>query len=321
MESENAHRPPTSETKSKASLLVWSLPIAALALVLWMGYQSITSKGLEITITFNDGQGLLAGKTLLLYKGIEVGKVESTRLSDDLSQVIATIELTSDSKGIAVEGSQFWIARPEISLAGIRGLDTILSGVYIQVEPGKGIANFSFHGLPSAAIVSGAKELSIVLLAKRARSIDAGSPIYFRDIQVGQIKGHSLSEDGQLIIIEAGVDSEYAHLVRSGSKFWNESGIDVKAGLLGIKIRTDSLETIIGGGISFATPSHDQAGNLAEPHAVFTLFEEPDNNWLEWIGTTTPNTELTLDPKTQNEPTSQKQKKEGPPQPEKHLKK
>ncbi|MDA1066894.1 MAG: MlaD family protein [Verrucomicrobia bacterium] len=263
---------------------IWLLPAAALALVLWMAYQSTTGNGETIEITFENGQGIIDGRTELQYRGVKIGQVVEAHLNEDLSQVVVAVQLNKAANPIAVEGSKFWIARPEIDLTGIRGLDTILSGVYIQVLPGDGPSSRTFNGLAKPPVIPGAEELSIVLKAKRAYSIQPGSPVFFRDVQVGQINAVAISEDGDLVQIEAGIQAHHSHLVRSNSRFWNAGGIDVKGNLLGLKIQADSLETIVRGGVAFAAPESDKAGPIAEPASNFILHERAEKSWLEWGG-------------------------------------
>lgn len=273
-----------NQSKLRNPPWIWILPVAALALVLWMAYNSVISRGRLIEIAFEDGQGITAGQTVLLYRGVQVGEVAAARLSKDLSQVKVLVRLHPDADGVAVTGSKFWITRPEISLSGIRGLDTLLSGVYLQVEPGTGDSSTQFIGLTVPPMISANQELPLVLLTERAQSVQIGSPVYFRDVPVGEIKELTLTEDGSMVRIEAGIAGQSSYLVSNESRFWIESGIDVKGNLLGVKIQADSLESILKGGVSFATPELNPTGRLVEPYSIFTLYEKPDKSWLEWGG-------------------------------------
>lgn len=275
-----------SETQTRVRpgkfIWIWLLPLAALGLILWLAYQSWSNQGPRIEITFENGKGIVSGQTVLLYKGIEVGKVIEAHLSEDLSQVVVAVELDQNAENIAVEGSRFWVARPVIGLSGVQGLDTLFSGVYLQVEPGTGSPQRKFQGLESPPVLSGQADLPIVLLSDRARSVQAGAPVTYRDVPVGRIKEVSITEDGGSIRVEILIHSAFTHLVRADSRFWNQSGIAVKGSLLGVSIQADSLDTIIQGGIAFATPQNGAAGEPVKPGTTFKLYEKPDKDWLEW---------------------------------------
>lgn len=261
---------------------IWLLPLAVFGLILGMAYQSWASRGPRIEITFENGRGIVSGQTVLLYKGIEVGTVVEARLSADLSEVVVTVGLDRDAENIAVEGSRFWITRPVIGLSGVEGLDTLFSGVYLEVEPGSGSSKRRFTGLASPPVLSSQADLPVVLLSDRARSVQAGAPVTFRDVPVGRIKTVAIAGDGGSVRVEAVIGADYVHLVRGDSRFWSQSGIAVKGSLLGVSIQTDSLDTILQGGIAFATPAADSAGQPAEPGMVFRLYEKPEKDWLEW---------------------------------------
>lgn len=276
---------PSSSPKSNKSQWVWSLPIAALILVLWLAGQSFFNKGPVIEIAFCDGRGIVSGQTQLQYRGIPVGKIIEAKLAKDLSKVIVTAQLAREAEGIAAEGSQFWVIRPEVSFDGISGLDTILTGVYIEVEPGNGKSTKRFEGLVEPPVKQGSQNLRIQLLTERVNSTQVGSPVYFRNVSVGQIRSVELSERGTHVILEAGIQARFAHLVRKNSKFWNEGGIDVQGSLLGVKIKAESLETIIKGGVSFATPPPAMGSDdHVTDDTVFILHEQADEDWLEWGG-------------------------------------
>lgn len=262
--------------------LVWVTPIIALIIGGWLIYKNIMDKGPTITVTFDDGSGI-AIRTPLNYKGVQIGNVVAISLSPDLQSVQVQIQLDRSAADIAREDSQFWIVRPEIGWKGITGLDTILSGQYITVQPGQGSPATKFKGLSGAPPV-GQDEPGITLLlqADRLGSISEGDPVYYREVQVGTVDRYRLAEDSNSVLIHIHIKEPYDALIRENTRFWNASGVGFDLSLFGAKVSTESLASLLVGGIAFATPDNDQMGATVAPNTIFTLHNEPDKSWLEW---------------------------------------
>ncbi len=251
--------------------IVWLIPVVALLIGGWLAYQTINEKGPTITLRFETADGLEAGKTRIKYKSVNVGLVEQVDLSDDLQEVIVTASLDKGATPHLTEATQFWVVRPQVSLTQVSGLGTLISGAYIAIEPGVGESRREFIGLNTPPVVRrdvlGNK---YVLKTQELGSIAPGSPIYYREMPVGEVLGYELSEDDQTIEVHVFVESPHHRLVREGTRFYNVSGIDLSMGADGMQVRTASLASIIAGGIAFETP--DQTAPGAPDDTVFQLY-------------------------------------------------
>lgn len=262
---------------------IWLVPLLALAFVGWLVYRDIIQTGPTITIRFKQGQGIEVGKTTLKYRSVEVGKVSSIELSDDQKWVEVKVSLNKSAHGIARKGSQFWIVHPEVSAAEIRGLRTIVSGDYIQVNPGGGADQTKFVGLEEEPVLTTDESggLSLVLLTTQLKSVEGGSPILYRGMKVGQTVKYRLGHEAQTIQIFAHIKREFATLVRKNSKFWNAGGVNLDISLLGgADISAQSFKTLVGGGVAFATPN--QLDDPASNGMAFRLYDKPQDEWLNW---------------------------------------
>ncbi|MBA3581982.1 MAG: MCE family protein [Gammaproteobacteria bacterium] len=243
------------------------------------------SKKHLISIEFKSADGLSAG-TPIKYNGLQVGEVETIELKKNLKGVVATVNLFEHANHIARLDSKFWIIKPQLGLTGSRNLDTLLEGQYITVEPGKGKTANRFVGLDSPpnlkSNVSG-QDLKIILIAKQLGSVKQGVKIYYRNVAVGQVDGFELEKDGSQVRIYASIAYKYAPLVRTNTRFWNASGINVGYKLFsGLDIKTQSMDTLLEGGIAFATPNNPEMGDAVVAEASFGLADEIDSAWEQW---------------------------------------
>ncbi len=248
---------------------------------LYDSYESATEKGISITITFKSAEGLSGGSSIK-YKGMDVGKVKNIKLSESLDHVDVEALLDPSAASLAKEGTKFWVARPEIGLSGVSNLGAIISN-YIEVQPGDGSPTNTFVGLEEAPLETNDKSnLKIVLLSDKLGSVSVGAPIYYRQVQVGKVIGHKLADTANDVEIHLSIDEKYAPLVRQNTKFWNVSGIGVDLYLFGVKAKTESLTSLIKGGIAFATPLNEKMGSEVENGMVFQLYDQPEKEWLAW---------------------------------------
>ncbi len=267
--------------KQRGIPLIWLIPLVAAIIGASLAYKTITEKGPTITIIFKSGDGLEEGKTKIKYKAVEIGVVEKIDISPDMSHVIVTAELRKAAEPYCNDGTRLWTVRPHISATEITGLETLVSGVYIEIDPGEGNPASEFTGLEEAPIIradSPGKEY--VLQAKTLGSLKAGSPINYRGIQAGQVLGYELTEDGQTIRVPVFINEPFDKLVRPNSKFWNLSGVDVSITADGVKMKTASLGALLAGGVAFETLDNSLDGQPSEEGTVFTLFKsrEDSNN-------------------------------------------
>lgn len=264
--------------------LVWVVPLVAFVVGGWMIARNARAHGPEITIRFQTGSGIEANKTNVEYKGVAVGSVRDVSLDPSLDSVLVRVQLSQDAAGLARSDSQFWLVRPEIGFSGIKGLDTLLTGARIQVRPGAGGEPATeFTALRRAPLLESNTERgrAFVLRADRLGGLTPGAPVYFREVKVGFIETHKLAPDAAGVMVRLRIRKPYDQLVHADSKFWNSGGVNVKVGLLGAEIRSNSLESFVAGGVAFATPDTPDAVP-APDGAEFPLAEEADKEWLKW---------------------------------------
>jgi paraquat-inducible protein B len=241
--------------------------------------------GVAITIELERGDGLSPG-TAIRYKGLDVGTVERIQLSDDLQAIILHARVTLAVEQIVRLGTQFWVVKPQLSLAGAANLETLVSGQYLEVQPANRVGTRQTHFVALAEPPSQAVNepgLRLVLSTTRRSSLKAGVPVTYREVPVGKVTGYELGPTADRVLIHLLVEPRYAGLVRTGSRFWNSSGFGVEAGLFkGVRVRSESLETLIEGGVAFATPEQQPLGTQAMQGQTFALFDEPQEEWLRW---------------------------------------
>lgn len=265
---------------------IWVLPIIALLIGGWLGWKAYSEAGVMIEIEFPNGDGLQAGKTELNYKGISLGKVQTVNLDQKTQKVNVSIEVDRHAENFLREKTVFWLVKPDISLAGVTGLETLVSGNYIGMNPGEGKPQFKFTALEAAPPLSDALPgLHLKLRAEKLGSITEGSPVYYRQIQVGAVTGYELNNNDQSIMIKLHIRPEYSQLVNSETRFWNASGFSVSAGFSGVTVDVESLLSVAIGGIAFDTNPANTSGFRATEAAsnpmpldyatqVFTLYDD-----------------------------------------------
>jgi paraquat-inducible protein B len=253
--------------------LVWAIPAVAALVSITLLVQTLSSRGPTVAVAFRTADGLTPGRTAVRYKSVDVGVVSAVRLSLDHSKVIASITLTHDAEAFARQGSTFWVVRPRVSASGVTGLETLLSGAYIGVDPAKqGARQLEFEGLNAPPIfTSDTAGKQFVLRADDLGSLDAGSPVYFRRIQVGEVVGYQLSADGRDVLVRVFVRDPYARFVTVDTRFWHASGVDLQLDAKGVQLNMQSLATILQGGVAFRSPGDERLVLQAEENAEFAL--------------------------------------------------
>jgi paraquat-inducible protein B len=262
--------------------VVWVIPLLAVIVAGYLVYDRVREFGPKITIKFKDVSGLKIGQTPIKYRGVTIGEVTAVELTEDQQGALVKVRLRHSAASVAREESIFWIVRPEVGIGNVTGLGTVISGPEIQVLPGSGDDRREFVGLESQPVALDRGGLKIVLRSNRFGSLKPGSPVYYRGIEVGAVQDAQLSGNATAVDIHLFIKQRYANLVRSGSKFWNVSGVDVSAGLFrGVEIKLESLRSLVAGGIAFATPD-DSKATPAKTGTVFPLYDGPKKEWLEW---------------------------------------
>ncbi len=259
--------------------VVWAVPILAIFIGGWMLYQDISSKGPEVRIRFETAEGIAAGKTEIRCRSVSVGKVTRVELDDNLQSVLVYARLDSGNEVLLRKGTRFWVVRPRVSTADVSGLGTLITGAYIELDPGEGdlgIRRWVGMETPPATSRS-VPGRRLTLVSEEAGSLSVGSPIYYRGYDVGRIESRELDADGRRIVYEAFIREEYQGLVRKNTKFWNTSGVDVSAGVDGFKLRTPSLQALITGGVSFAVNETEEPGEMVSDGSIFQLHDDAED--------------------------------------------
>ncbi len=261
--------------KKKGLSPIWILPAVALSIGIWLLYKSVVEKPIDIVVHFHSAEGVTAGKTKVMFKGLPIGVVKKITVDEGLDTVSMKIAISRQAEKGLVQDVKFWIVRPEVSAGRVRGLETLLTGSYIAVQPGKSkIPCREFVGLDEPPPVpEDAPGLHIRLETDALNSLQKGSAIYYKDIKVGSIQGYKMEESGR-ILIDGYIEPEYASLVKPGTRFWNASGITLKGGLNGIIFHMQSLSSLISGGVSFYTPQELMNQPPAKNGEVFKLYRD-----------------------------------------------
>ncbi len=256
--------------------LVWIIPIVAILVGGWLAAKAILERGPTITISFKTAEGLEAGKTKIKYKDVELGVVKTITLSHDRKGIVVTAELRKEAEEFLRADTQFFVVRPRVTAGGVSGLGTLLSGGYIGMDIGKSTeSRRQFVGLEVAPIITGDEPgREFRLLADDQGSHDIGTPIYFRRVQVGQVVATSLDKDGKGVSFTIFIRKPYDEYVTSNTRFWNASGIDVSLDSSGVQVRTESLVSIVVGGIAFQSLPDVPPEPPSESNAVFTLYSD-----------------------------------------------
>jgi paraquat-inducible protein B len=252
--------------------VVWLIPILAAVVAIGIAVQRILSEGPTITIVLTLAQGVEAGKTVIKYKDVNIGQVTAVKLTPDYAKVEITAKITKSASGLMVEDAKFWVVEPRITLSGVSGLGTLLSGNYIGFEAGKSTRiQHTFVGLAEPPIITRGQGKALTLRAAKLGSLGVGAPVYYRSLEAGQVLAYDLSKDGLTIDVKIFVNAPYDRFVNSSTRFWNASGIDVSVGAGGVEVRTESLVALIAGGVAFDTPASARSVQPAAANTVFTL--------------------------------------------------
>ncbi|VVP84138.1 Paraquat-inducible protein B [Pseudomonas fluorescens] len=264
------------KTRRFSVSLVWIVPIVAVLVGISLVVHSILQEGPTITITFKTGDGLTANKTEVKYRNVVIGHVTDVELSDDQKSVNATVKLAKQAESFTREDSQFWVVRPRIGAGGVSGIDTLLSGDYIGADIGQANGRAKhFKGLENPPpITYGEPGKRFTLHTQDLGSLDIGSPVYYRKIPVGQVVAYALDADGKGVNIELFIHSPNDAYVTENTRFWNASGIDVNVGANGFAVKTESLSSILVGGIAFRAPEYSPDDKPAAEDYAYELFDD-----------------------------------------------
>lgn len=271
---------------------VWLVPLLALAISLGVAYQNYAARGVLIEISFDDANGITAGETKVKYREVDVGVVEDVSFAEGLGDVIVTVEIEQEIAPYLDDDAQFWVVQPNVSLRGVTGLSTVLSGVYIEGswDTEADVQQSSFTGLEEPPLVRiNQRGTQIILRSRDGSSLADGAPILHKGIQVGYLETPQLSSDGQSVTVNAFIEEPFDRQITSATRFWDSSGFTVSVGTSGLAVNVGSLASLIEGGIAFdtivsgGTPISDgQTYDLFpdEESARSSLFADPDRPML-----------------------------------------
>ncbi|HEV7123517.1 MAG TPA: MlaD family protein [Rhodanobacter sp.] len=269
---------PVVERRRVRPSLIWLVPALAALVGLSLVIHSWLQAGPQITVSFQSAEGLDAGKTPVKYKNVVIGRVKKIHLSADRTHVLVEIALDKSAKGFATEGTRYWVVRPRIGLAGVSGIDTLFSGAFIGADVGESSQpQDEFTALEAPpAVTHGALGRSYVLHSSDLGSLDVGSPVYYRRIQVGRVASYTLDKDGQGVSLQIFIDGPNDRFVTVSSRFWNASGVDLSLGANGLKLNTQSLAAVLAGGVAFQDPAGPHESTAAPEDTSFKLFGDRD---------------------------------------------
>lgn len=272
MSEDNAEQPLVRHRRGPS--VVWLIPALTLLIGGWLIVHTLLNQGPDVTISFRTAAGVEAGRTRIKYKSVDVGVVEQVRLSEDFDRVMIRARLDPGMDHLLRRNTRFWVVRPQLGLRGATGLETLISGAYIQIDPGGGSPQRHFEGLEQPPLVTADEPgRTVTLVSDHLGGIDSGSPIYYRGVLAGEVLGHELATDRRKVHISAFVRDPFDQLLRGNTRFWNVSGMEAALGADGPEVRLESVQSLIFGGIAFETPDTPEAATADVEDLLFTLHE------------------------------------------------
>jgi len=255
--------------------LVWLIPLVAVVIAGWIAFRAISEQGPMVTIEFESAEGLEARKTKVAYKDLQVGEIKSITLADDLSHVIVSAELVPGAENYLTENTRFWVVRPQVTAGRITGLSTLVSGAFVAIDPVReGEPRDHFVGLETPPVVTTSEAGRVFSLrSTELGSIDVGAPIYYRQIHVGEVAAFEMDPSGQFITTQVFIRRPHDARVKSNTRFWNASGIDVTIDAEGVRVHSASVVSMLIGGIEFDAPDPEDPGVEVEEYTEFVLFK------------------------------------------------
>jgi len=257
---------------------IWLIPIIAALIAGYLGYKALSAQGPTISLSFRTADGLKAGQTKIRHKAVDLGTVDSIRLSDDLSHVVVRVRMQREATAQLTDKARFWVVRPRLNAGNISGLDTLVSGAYIEMDPGAPDATAAaprrdFQGLDEPpAVRSDEPGTSFTLTANRVGGLTSGSPVLYRDITVGEVLGWEMAPNGESFTVSIFVRRPYDGFVHPATHFWNASGLALDLGANGVQLHIDSLQALLSGAVAFDTAVEERSSAASAQGASFHLY-------------------------------------------------
>jgi paraquat-inducible protein B len=271
--------PPRAKLRRRRFSFVWLIPLLAAVIAGYLGYRTLIQQGPLLTLTFDTAQGLAAGQTQVKYKAVALGTVDSIDLSKDNSHVVVKVRMNDVGRRFLTSHARFWVVRPRFTPGDLSGLDTLVSGAFIAVDPGTpgGHQQQDFTGLEQPpGVRSNEPGHTYILKADSIGSLDTGSPVFYRDVQVGEVLGYDIGNGIGPVTMNVFVKAPFDNLVKPASHFWNSSGITAALSGGGFHIEFQSLQAIISGAVTFNIPPDAANSPPSDNNAVFHLYRSAD---------------------------------------------
>lgn len=278
----------------KASRLspIWIIPVVAVLIGVWLIVDNYRHTGPLITLTMSNAEGIEAGKTKIKTRNVDIGLVEEVRLSEDLSQALIMARINHDAEEILVKDTRFWVVKPRISREGISGFGTVLSGAYIQMQPGESDQQqrkFSVLNQPPVAI-EGVEGIRIKLISQLGNSLRIGDPVTYQGYTVGRVETAEFNKDTRQVNHQLFIESPYDVLISSNTRFWSAKGINLELSSAGFEVNIASLEALISGGVTFGELADLPVTDEAVGEGIYQLFPDEDSarqgiysDYLEYV--------------------------------------
>lgn len=253
--------------------IVWLIPLVTAIAGIWLITRTLIDQAPTASISFKTAEGIEAGKTRIKYKSVDIGIIEEIEFADGFDHVVLTASFNKGMEEFLRRNTRFWVVRPQLSLRGVSGLSTLISGSYIEIDPGTGSRQEHFVGLEQMPLITRDDAgTQITLVSDHLGSLGLGSPVYYQGLLAGEVLGHELGSDAHSIYIHAFIRDPYDQLVKSNSRFWNVSGMDVSLDANGFKVKTASMQALLFGGIAFETPRTLEYGSTGIESLIYTLY-------------------------------------------------
>ncbi|KAA1184336.1 intermembrane transport protein PqiB [Photorhabdus heterorhabditis] len=261
--------------KIKSWSPVWIVPIVTVLIGAWVLFYHFSHQGPEVTLITSNAEGIEAGKTKIKSRSVDIGVVERVMLSDNLSQVIIKARLHDGMENLLRSDSAFWVVKPQIGRDGISGLGTLLSGAFIELQPGTlGDEEDKFYLLASPPLASpDAKGIRVILSSDKAGQLNPGDPVLFRGYRVGSVETGEFEPKSHLMRYQLFINAPYDGLLTTNVRFWKDSGITVDLSSQGVRVEMASLSTLFGGGVSFDVPKGWELGEPVKEKITYKLFD------------------------------------------------
>lgn len=256
---------------------IWAIPIVTVLIAGFLVWHTYSQRGPLITITFRSAEGLTAGQSQVRLHEVTVGTVETIALSEDRQGVVLSVRMTRDAAPLLTPRARFWVVKPRLFAGSLTGINTLLSGSYIQLQPGPDSAPGTerhFTGLENPPIIpSDEPGRTVRIQAQRLGSISLGAPVFYRDFTVGQVLGWDIADMAESVTLHVFIRAPYDRYLREGSRFWNASGVSLTLGAQGVQLQLESIRALLLGGITFDTPQVAWPGPVPAADHVFRLYD------------------------------------------------